>query len=50
MNTFTKLFGDDQFNPSNLEEEATKYHNKESSPPLLLTMNAERHKPGGEID
>ena len=44
------MFGDDQFNPGKLEEEAAEYHNKEPSPPLLLTMNAERHKPAGEID
>lgn len=43
------MFGDDQFNPGKLEEEAAEYHNKESSPPLLLIMNVERHKPAGEI-
>lgn len=45
-----ELLGDDEFDPGELEGKVTKYHNGTFSPALLLTINAERQKPFGEIE
>lgn len=45
-----ELLGDDEFDPGELEGKVIKYHNGTFSPALLLTINAERQKPFGEIE
>lgn len=46
---FMGLCNYDQSTPGELEEEVAKYHKEAFSPPSLLTRDAERQKPGGEI-
>lgn len=46
---FMGLCNYDQSKPGELEEEVAKYHKEAFSPPSLLTRDAERQKPGGEI-